>query len=329
MNIVQRIRGWVRTRAETLTVVKLTEQHGAPEPRRLKYEEEYVMITLKRAYIVKSMRFGSDFHSSVHAHVKWTNEERGDTEFRTVIAPDVFKEVDQRAARRLMQGDRRILWYVPVTGPLELDLGLFAVQGGNFTWSYVKLLSKMSEAAGVSFVGQVAPYVDLLREGSDMLFGTEGDNELLVGYANEDMEMSTGWTLVMQRPVAEMDLAKLRIESDYAVREGKKPLIEWPYFLVEIATSQQHRELGGIPELREAWGELNKAYLERGALAARSELERYQRLCRVSPDLTPADGKRRAEWAARKFAEYEGTGTTSGTGTAYPFGEHEIGDFYE
>ena len=66
-------------------------------------------------------------------------------------------------------------------GDLGLELGLFSVKSGNILTPIVNFVSKVSEVAGISFVGAVKPFLPLITEGMDLIAGQPNDVKLEVG----------------------------------------------------------------------------------------------------------------------------------------------------
>jgi hypothetical protein len=56
-------------------------------------------------------------------------------------------------------------------GNLNVELGLFAVKSGNLLTPIVDFLSEISNAAGISFIGQAKPFLPLISKGMDLIAG--------------------------------------------------------------------------------------------------------------------------------------------------------------
>ena len=287
----------------------LDPKHGAPAPRPFKYEEEYVTLRVKSARIPDLQIVGTKYHISVASWLDWQTLVDGMQHGTSVVAPADARNLPPKQGDRILLVDIPVLKQVPWLGELNVNIALFSVVEESLAGPVLDYLVKATDVAGFGFAGPAKIYASLLKEASDAIFGTDGSTKPLTGMSRNFLknDLQAGYLLLSDAP------ADLTAKADIKFDDGDKrihvadkkndPFKDYAYMVLEFLASDDRTDWAQFAELKEAWEALRKAYVEGATDAAGLEqlFKKYERLCLASPDLVPADAKRKAEKARDKF----------------------------
>jgi hypothetical protein len=291
-------------KAQDFLIAPLDEMHGAPKRAAVQSDAEYVTLRIKAARIVDVRRWTSRFHGCINSRARLLHEGSGSVEHQTVLAPAELKEVDPANIDRIVSIDKVLLGPFPYRGQLDLTVALFSVKSADLAAPYLELLTSLAEIAGVAHLTGAKPYIEPLRKGADLLFGTAGASQLEIGFDRDFTALESGFYLAMRAPKAAVPLDQLRIDpNDFKLTDGRgQPFGSYPYFILSIERSVQRPDWMLIPDLKATWHAIRQAFVGAQYNDAGNLLSQFERQCRVSPDLVRADAKRLAKKARDAFA---------------------------
>jgi hypothetical protein len=184
-----------------------------------------------------------------------------------------------------------------------LTIALFSIKSADLVAPYLELLTSIADTAGVAFLSAAKPYVEPLRKGADLLFGTAGASQLEIGFDRDFTTLEAGYYVAMRAPKGALALDKLRIDTnDFRLIEaGGQPFGRYPYFIISIERGIQRPDWMLIPDLKATWDAIKQAFVGAQYNDAGNLLKQFERQCRVSPDLVPADAQRLIKKARDTF----------------------------
>jgi hypothetical protein len=288
----------------------LSPRHDAPEPQPIEPGTRYVTLRVKSARIPYLRDLATRYHLSVASWLEWQTEADGMQRGTSVIAPNETRDLPPKQGDRVAFADIPVLRQIPWQGELGVKIALFAVVEANLANPMLDYLVKATETAGFGFAGPSKVYAELVKEASDAIFGTVGSTHLLSGMDRTFLaaDLKAGYVLLSDAPAAETATAELRFDPQDMrmkprVSSGPNALADHAYLILEVLADDERRDWAQFAPLKTAWDALRKAYEDE---AGPEEMERlfarYERLCQASPDLLPADAKRKVAKAREKFA---------------------------
>lgn len=326
MPISDWLKGMMREKAQDFIIAPLDERHGAPRRAPVEIDSSYVTFSIKAARIVDIRRWTSKFHGCINSRATFLHEAQGNLEHQTVLAPPELKELDPAHLDRIVSLDKVLLGPFPYRGQLALTIALFSVKSADLAGPYLDLLTSLADTAGVSFLGAAKPYIEPLRKGADLLFGSATASKLEIGFDRDFSALDAGYYLAMRAPKDAIQLDTLRIDpNDYRLIDQQgKPFGHYPYFVFAVEAGQRRTDWMLIPDLKATWEKMKKAFVAAQYNDAGNLLGQFERECRVSPDLVLADAQRLAKKARDTFGSQQ-AGTFAGVRgarAAFPeFGE--------
>ncbi|MFJ9782591.1 hypothetical protein ACIRSS_23620 [Amycolatopsis sp. NPDC101161] len=281
----------------------------APESSAVLAGETYVNVHLNTVHLEFSRRGTKKYYGVVGTSFELDSLAAGVSRFTGVHSPDWLAKVDGSNLDQVVQSDVRVLGPRPfIGGEIAYEIGLFAQPEADLAAPFIKLLTKISDAAGVSLLTSAGPIVPVVDAGIELLFG--GDNATLqVGAAGTFGEPLAGtWALVKSEAVSGTNkvtykAGRLRWPSGLPVEE--------PHLVFTIAASRQRSDWASIAELRAAWEDCRKAIRAGNRKDVDATLPAFRRLAQTSYDLLPQDGKRLAAWATQTAQDLLDAGPTS------------------
>lgn len=300
--------GWFRTLVDTLAGASpapllFTDRlkTGAP-PEPIVADECYVEVWLESLRLEKARKFATTLHGAVYAFMDVTREFDSRAQLAAVTKPDKLAAVDPKAADKVIPVNLRLMGPVAWRGDtLHLELGLFAVKSGNLLTPVLDYVAKVSETAGVSFVGAAKPFLPLIGQGLDMLAGQPNDVKIEVG-VETDFRLAQSVRCAIATPVKNkpIDAAALTIDANGQLLENGKAL-ECAYCVFSIRRVEQKFDYGEIPDIKAAYAALQSALLKQKQQEAKEALAVFRVTVINSPDLIAKDAKRLIDKAQAKY----------------------------
>jgi hypothetical protein len=329
MPIADWLKGEMREKAQDYIIAPLGERHGAPRRAPVEIDSAYVSLSVKAARIVDIRRWTSKFHGCINSRATFLHEAQGNVEHQTVLAPPELKELDPAHLDRIVSIDKVLLGPFPYRGQLGLTIALFSVKSADLAGPYLDLLTSLADTAGVSFLAAAKAYIEPLRKGADLLFGSANASQLEIGFDRDFTALEAGYYLAMRAPKDSVQLDTLRIDpNDYRLLDQQgRPFGSYPYFVLAVETGQRRADWMLIPDLKTTWDEMKKAFVAAQYNDAGNLLGQFERECRVSPDLVPADVQRLVKKARDTFGSQQAGSFGAGRGAREEgIGFPEFGD---
>ena len=290
MNIAGLWSDLMRRRAEDWVFAPL-EPNQTPDKMavdKVVPDAAYVEIFLKSMRIVDVRRGVKKFFGTVHSFTSLDTLAGKPAQFNVVTTPNQLRNVDASNLDRVININQRLLGPIPYRGgDLVLETGLFSVVSADLTAPYVDLLQKVSGIAGVSFLQSALPFVEPIKEGVNLLLGSQGDSMLEVGLATRFTAPETRYYVVMRAPKTSIKTSDLRIDpNDFKVVDIKGTAItNAPYMVIQVMARDTRDDWFNIPELLEHYDLIRDAVRRQNQNDARAAFEVFQMRARTCNDL--------------------------------------------
>ncbi|MEO8576210.1 MAG: hypothetical protein ABI556_05910, partial [Gemmatimonadales bacterium] len=211
-------------------------------------------------------------------------------------------------------------------GNLDLEMGLFSVKSSDLAEPFIGLITDIASTAGVSFVAAAAPFVPAIKKGMELLAGKIGDGSLEIGISTTLSPPTTGTFAVIGIGKTSIDMTRLSVDpSDYRLLLDKQPVEGAPYLVFRLSKSEQRPDFGSIPELADAYTDLNAKVRAGIEAPARDALKFFTRVVLTSPDLIQPDADKMIEKATAIVDKVFAGGPTGGKTNVVPSRLADIG----
>jgi len=264
-------------------------------------DKTYVELHVQSLRLEKGRSFATRFHGLVYTFVTLSRMNEADSRIAAVSKPDDLAELDESSVGKVIPVRKRMMGAVPWRGgDMQLELGLFAVKSGNLITPVLDFVTRVSETAGISFVGAVKPFVPLISEGMDMIAGQTADSKLQVGIDTAiALEGKTSMACaIIATDKRDFDTGKITIDpADRKLLQNGQPLQE-AYCVFSVQATARKADYGEIPEIKAAYETFRQAVIKGVQKEAEEALTVFRRIALFSPDLIPSDGAKLADDAA-------------------------------
>jgi len=292
-------------------------------------DDAYIEIFVESLRLKQARRFGTGFHGLVYLFARLSQEGAEDAELAAVSKPAKLAELDAANLDRVITVSDRMMGAVPWRGgTLGLELGLFSVKKGNLLSPLLDYVARVSEAGGVSFIGQVKPFLPLITQGMDLIAGQTQDAVIEVALDTTISLKMSRLCAIVAVPKSSLEGAKLTLDpSDRKLLRDGQPLEE-AYCVFSIRRTDQKADYGAIPELKAAWAGLRSAIQSNDRAQAEASLGAFSRTVTVSPDLIDRDKERLIAKAGQRLraAIPKGPAPVGRKGMLPEIGETELSD---
>ncbi|WP_042775866.1 hypothetical protein [Sinorhizobium fredii] len=277
--------------------------------RAIEPDECYIEIFVESLRLKQARRLATAFHGVVYLFARLSQQGDEDAEMAAVSKPAKLAELDSTNLDRVITVSSQMMGAVPWRGgTLGLELGLFSVKKGNLLSPLIDYVTRVSAQGGISFIGQVKPFLPLITEGMDLIAGQTSDSVIEVAL-DTDMALSESrLCAIVAVPKGGINTAKLTLDpSDRKLLIDGRPLEEG-YCVFSIRRSDKKADYGAIPELKAAFGALRSAIAANDTAQSERALAAFRRSVIISSDLIPADKNRLIEKATALHAAALGSG---------------------
>ena len=253
----------------------------------------YIEIFVESLRLKQARRFATSFHGVVYSFVRLAQDGMEDAELAAISKPDKLANLDPTNLDRVITVSNRITGALPWRGgTLGLEIGLFSVKQGNLISPVLDYVTRVSEAGGISFIGQVKPFLPLITAGMDLIAGQTEDAVIEVALDTDMHLTESRLCAIVAVPADSFDRTKLSLDpADRTLLLDGKPLQE-AYCVFSIRRTEQKADFGAIPEIRTAWEGLRTEIKGNDKNRAGEALAAFKRTVTVSPDLIQSDGER-------------------------------------
>ncbi len=287
------ILGWIGgTEPTDYTLVRILDWPGR-SPVPIVPDECYVELHIESLRIDKDRSFATLFHGVVYSFASLAKIAEADVAFAAVTKPDKLAELDKDSVGKVLTVSKKMLGPVAWRGgQLELQLGLFSVKSGNVLTPLLNFVTKVSETAGIAFIGAVKPFVPLISDGMDLIAGQTQDTKLVVGIDTALDLTQSAHHAIIHAPKGSIDASRLTIDP----ADGKLLLdgqsLNVGYCVFSIASVDRKADFGEIPELKASFAKFREAVVAGKEDDARETFAAFRRTAIASPDLISADALR-------------------------------------
>jgi hypothetical protein len=273
-------------------------EEGTP-PSYADTDKHYVRVWLRSARITQVRRWSRKFHATVHGQFVYTDRLAGKQEVMCVVAPDkTFDEMDSKHLDRFIVVNQPLLGPIPYRGELAMDVALFSVSAADLAKPYLDLLTELTNSASVAFLGQVKPFVEPLRRGTEALLGDDDQAQLEIGLSRTETNLRIGNILVARAPKGSIDASALHIDHhDLRLLDANnKPVTNFPYLILGVEATRERADYAAIPEIQSGWAAVRQAAAEGQTDAqVRERFNALRRAIWFSSDLIQTDKRRIVE----------------------------------
>jgi hypothetical protein len=266
---------------ESVDMMFVRDVGGArAQPDLFVADESYVELYIDSLRLRNVRRFATRFDGVAYSFVTLAFDGTAKTMVPAVSKPDKLAQLDPGGLSNVITVDKQMMGALPWRGgQLLLELGLFSVKGGNLLTPVLDYVTEISNAAGVSFVGKIAPFAPLISKGIDLLAGQTNDVALEIG-------LDTALSI-------DPDDRKLLLDG--------APLAQ-AYCVFSVRKTAAKADFGEIPELKEKYADLMTAIKSGEAEKMKAALTAFRLAVIASPDLTTGDGGRLIAKATAKVS---------------------------
>jgi hypothetical protein len=297
---------WKRIVGSDVNDLVLVRSISVPgvQVEQIKPDECYVELFVESMRLEKARRFATTFQGVVYSFVTLPREGDTNAQLAAVSKPEKLAALDKNSLGKVITVSKQMMGTVAWRGGfLTLEIGLFSVQTGNLLTPILDFVTDVSSAAGLSFVGQVKPFLPLLTKGMNLIAGQKEDTELEVAVDTTLTLTETETFAIIDAPKAEWAGKKFTIDpSDRKLLCDGKAL-EKGYCVFSIRRSLQKADFGEIPDLKERYAALQAAIRSNNIQRAGDELTSFRLTALTSPDLIPADASRLIEKATLRVKQ--------------------------
>ncbi|UQR61641.1 hypothetical protein LRP30_33195 [Bradyrhizobium sp. C-145] len=260
----------------------------------------YIELYLESIRLAKARRFATRFHGVAYSFVTLAREGDARAQLAAISKPDKLAELDRGAIDKVIVVSKQMMGPTAYRGgPVLLQFGLFSVKSGNLLSPVLDYVTRVSSAAGNSYVGAIKPFLPLIAEGMDLIAGQREDTALEVG-VDTAIDLKTGSvSAIVDLPRGSFNIDKLTLDKDRKLLLDGKP-IDAGYAVFSFRPSAEKSDYGEIPELRDRYAAIQSA-LRGGKLKdAQDALAAFRLAAIASPDLIPADASKLVEKTTQK-----------------------------
>ncbi len=263
----------------------------------------YIELYLESLRLARARVFATRFHGVAYSFVTLPREGEPRAQLAAVSKPEKLAELDKGSVDRVITLSKQMMGATAFRGgPVSLEFGLFSVKSGNLLTPILDYVTRVSAAAGISYVGAIKPFVPLITEGMDLIAGQVQDTELEVG-VDTDLTLATSCVAaVIARPKGSIDPAKLSLDGDRRLLLDGEPL-DCGYATFSLRRTLEKADYGEIPELKERYAAIQSAIKSDQQKNARDALVAFRLAAIASPDLIPSDARKLVGKAKAKVDE--------------------------
>ncbi len=260
-------------------------------------DECYVEIFLESLRLKQARRFATAFHGAVYSFFRLSQEGSEDADIAALSKPTRLADLDSANLDRVITVSLQMMGAIPWRGgTLGVELGLFSIKKGNLLTPVLDYVTKVSEQGGVSFIGQIKPFVPLVTQGMDLIAGQTADAVIEVAVDTDMQLQQSRICAVIATPRGSIDSSRLTLDaSDRKLLLDGRPLEEG-YCVFSIRRSDRKADYGAIPDIKASFASVISA-LRGDEGQAKTALAAFRRTVLLSPDLITTDKDRLIEKA--------------------------------
>lgn len=234
------------------------------------------------------------FYGAVHSFMEIPHRSQEKAQFNVVTAPDALKNIDAGNVDRVVSMNHRLLGPVPYAGgDLDIQVGLFSIASSDLAAPYLSLLESLSKNAGVSFMSAAVPFAGPILEGMKLLAGSDKDSILEIGLSDTQKPPRQGYLVAIRATRDELNPKELKLNPpDFQLLDAAgTPLTAFPYFVLEVRAERERSDWFMIPEIKEAYKQIQELYRTDKAADTKEAVNRFRRIALTCNDLLTQDAE--------------------------------------
>lgn len=313
--------------ADSVDMILVHNVDGIDDAADFVADETYVVLFVRSLRLRNARKFTQKYDGVVYSYVTLPFQGQEKVKIPAVSKPDHLVQMDPGAIGKVITFNKQMMGSIPWRGgPLLLELGLFSVKGGNLLTPVLDFVTEISSAAGISFVGKIAPFTPLISRGIDIIAGQTADVALEVGIDAAFQAGKPGTHAIIAEPKnGRIDTAKLALDpADGKLLHDGEPL-KASYCVFSIQGTTTKADFGEIPELKEKFAAFRAALQTQVEDKAKEALTAFRVAAMTSPDLIRSDARRLVSLAQEMMADVFGGGPVSLAADAGPGIPRELG----
>ncbi len=289
-----------RTSAKPLTAGYL----GGQGPAAIA-NESYLTVDVEALWITDVRKGLSKFYAAIHGSILVPHETGKRQEFQAFNTVSDAKELDANNLDRIVQGPYRLLDAVPYRGAgIQIGIALLSIKSADLAAPFIGLLKSVSDVAGISFITQATPLVDVLHAGISAL---AGEDSLEIGRYGLFEPVYPGLYVVVRADPKVLPIERLAFDEKTRdlLFDGKK-VVEYPYFVLKIKTSKKRDYWYDIPGIKEAYALMIEQFKTTPTDVKKNlqAFDAFQVVTELSPDLLSQDARKLVDVVRKKFKKY-------------------------
>lgn len=296
---------------EAVDMMFVRDVAGTPtDGDKLVEDECYVEFYVNSLRLRNARKFATRFDGVVYSFVTLPFDGDAKIKVASVSKPANLEQLDPDGLSKVITVDKQMMGAIPWRGgPMLVELGLFSVKSENLVKGVLEYVTEIADAAGVSFVGKIAPFAPLITKGMDLLAGQTKDVGLEVGLDTAFAMQSAGTHAIIAVPKSNrVDVTQLTLDrADGKLLLAGQPLRE-AYCVFSVRKSLQKNDYGEIPALKEGYAALMAAIRAGKQDPAKEALAAFRLATIASPDLISSDASRLVARAEQKLKDAFGAG---------------------
>jgi hypothetical protein len=266
--------------------------------------ECYVELYIESLRIEKARTFATRFHGVVYSFVTISRQGESTPVIAAVTKPAKLADLDATSMGKVITVSHKMMGPIAWRGgDFAIELGLFSVKSGNLMTPIINFVTKVSDTAGVSFVGAAKPFLPLITEGMDLIAGQTADVRLEVGVDTVMQVNKPKFCAIVAAPRDALDTRTLSIDPMDRKLLSKGQPVQYGYCVFSIRGTDRKADYGDIPELHSSFAALREGIITGKQETTREALAVFRRTAFVSPDLIPSDAARLVESAEKMVSD--------------------------
>lgn len=263
----------------------------------------YIELYLESLRLARARRFTTRFNGVAYSFVTLSREGDQRSQLAAIAKPKKLAELDKDSIDRVITVSKQMMGPTPFRGgAVSLEFGLFSVKNGNLLTPLLDYVTQVSDAAGISYVGKIKPFLPLITEGMDLIAGQQEDTALEVG-VDTDLTLTSGCVAaIIDRPKASIDTARVSMDRDRGLLLDGRP-IDSGYAAFSLRSTTEKSDYGEIPELKDRYAAIQSAIKDGKVIEAQDALASFRLATIASPDLIPSDASKLVKKARQKVKQ--------------------------
>jgi hypothetical protein len=293
MPFIDTIRGLWTTEQKNWALIPLTPPAAPTSPKALPYgvgvnpHQAYVTVRMRSMAVTATRKGWSRFHAALYTEVSLTLKDGSSASIQSVLSPDFLRNLDAKRLQNVLQIDKTIFGPVPYIGTrIGFETGVFAVKHADLAAPFLTSLTDLAAVAGVGLVTAAKPFIDPIKNGIELLTGTQDATSLEIAISRDLQPPQTGWYVLIRVPASSTTASRFSVNAtNFELLDNGNSVAGIPYLVFSIEGDAERPDWAQIPDLKAAYAEFVKAVNDNKQNDAQAAVDLFARRARVSPEL--------------------------------------------